>query len=140
MEYGTGVKRVEKLRINLSTAYSLVLRQCIDYLQSLLKGQERREQTSNERDLQELIKSIKSLSHKYNEDMEYHHVAYHTLLCHFMFFRQGDYSNSEYKQRFKDQIEVLEAYNGGVLFGNSPGATAREIATLGLDAEIKGDV
>ena len=46
----------------------------------------------------------------------------------------------EYKKIFKEKIEVLEAYNGGVLFGNSPGATAREITTLGLDAEIKGDV
>ena len=94
----------------------------------------------NERDLLELIKIIKSLSHKYDEDTEYHHVAYHTLLRRFMFFCQGDYSNSEYKQRFKEQIEVLEAYNGGVLFGNSQGATAREIATLGLDAETEGDV
>ena len=56
-----------------------------------------------------------------------------------MLFRQGDYINSEYKKRFKEKIEVLEAYTGGVLFGNSPGATAREIATLGLDAEIGGD-
>ena len=55
-------------------------------------------------------------------------------------FQQGDYSNSEYKQRFKEQIEVLEAYNGGFLFGNSPGGAAREIATLGLDAEIEVDV
>ena len=57
-----------------------------------------------------------------------------------MLFRKGDYSNLEYKQLFKDQIEVLEAYNGGILFENSPGATAREIATLGLDAKIGGDV
>ena len=57
-----------------------------------------------------------------------------------MLFRQGDYSNLGYKQRFKEQIYVLEAYNGGVLFGNIPGATAREIATLGLDAEIGADV
>ena len=35
---------------------------------------------------------------------------------------------------------MLEAYNGGVLFGNSPGATAREIVMLGLNAETKGDV
>ena len=57
-----------------------------------------------------------------------------------MLFRLGGYSNSKYKQQFKEQIEVLEAYNGGVLFGNSPGATAREIATLGLDVEIGADV
>ena len=57
-----------------------------------------------------------------------------------MLFCQGDYRNSEYKQRFKEQIEVLEAYNGGVLFGNRPGATAREIATLGLNAEMEGDI
>ena len=57
-----------------------------------------------------------------------------------MLFWQGDYINSEYKQWFKGQIEVMEAYNGGVLFGNIPGSTAREIATLGLNAEIGGDV
>ena len=67
-EYGTRAKRVEKLRIKLSTEYGLVLGKCTDYLQSRLKGQERWEQTPNERDLLRLIKSIKSLSHKYNED------------------------------------------------------------------------
>ena len=46
----------------------------------------------------------------------------------------------DYKQHFKAQIEVLEAYNRGVLFGNSPGAKAREITALGLDAEIGADV
>ena len=35
---------------------------------------------------------------------------------------------------------MLEAYNGGVLFGNIPGAKAREITKLGLDAETEGDV
>ena len=44
------------------------------------------------------------------------------------------------KQRFKEQIEVLESYNGGVLFGNRPGTTARDITIMGLDAETKGDV
>ena len=57
-----------------------------------------------------------------------------------MLFWKGDYSNSEYKQRFKEQIEVLEAYNGGVIFGNCPGATEREIATLVLDTEIRRDL
>ena len=35
---------------------------------------------------------------------------------------------------------MLKAYNGGVLFGNSLGSMAREIATLGLDAKIGGEV
>ena len=34
----------------------------------------------------------------------------------------------------------MYAYNEGVLFGNIPGAMAREIATLGLDADIGADV
>ena len=87
-----------------------------------------------------MIKSIKSLLHKYDEDTEYHHVAYHTLLCRFVLFRQGEYSNSEYKQHFMEQIEVLDACNRGVIFGNSPGTTAREITTLELDAETRTDV
>ena len=95
--------------------------------------------TSNEQDLLRLLKSIKSLSQKYDEYTEYHHVAYHTLLRRFMLFWKGDCSNLEYNQRFKGQIEVLEAYIEGVLFGNSPGAMAQEMATLGLDAETKGD-
>ena len=57
-----------------------------------------------------------------------------------MLFRKGDYSNSQYKQRFKEQIDVLEAYNGGFLFGNIPGATSREIAMMGLNVETEGDV
>ena len=108
-EYRTRAKRVEKLRIIPRTAYSLVLGQCTDYLQSCLEGQEKWEVTSNERDLLGLLKSIKSLLHKYDEDTEYHHVAYHTLLQQLMLSRQGECSNSEYKQRFKEQIEVLEA-------------------------------
>ena len=67
-EYRTRARRVEKLRINLSTAYVLVLGQCTDYLKLRPEGQERWEQTSNERYLLELIKSIKSLSHKYDKD------------------------------------------------------------------------
>ena len=119
VEYGTRAKRVEKMWINLSTVYGLVLGQCTDYLQSRLKGQERWEQTPNEWDLLELIKSIKSFSHKYKKDTEYHNLAYHTLLRCFMLFRQGDYNNSEYKKRFKEQIEVLKADNGGYYLGPS---------------------
>ena len=121
-------------------ACGLVLRQCTDYLRLRLEGQERWEQTSNKQDILELIKSIKSLSQKYDEDAEYHHVAYHTLLCRFMLFRQGGSSNLEYKQQFKEQIEVNEVYNGRVLFGNRLGATARQISTLRLDADIRADV
>ena len=46
----------------------------------------------------------------------------------------------EYKHRFEEHIEVLEAYNGGVLFGNSPGSTEQEIVALRLDAETEGDM
>ena len=47
-----------------------------------------------------------------------------------MIFQLEDYSCSEYKQMFKAQIEVLEAYNGGFQFGNIPGATAQDIIML----------
>ena len=79
-KYRTRSKRVKNLRINLCTAYSLVIGQCTDYLRSRLKGQEKWEATSNERYLLGLLESIKSLSHKHDKDTEYHHVAYHTLL------------------------------------------------------------
>ena len=89
-EYDTRAKRVEKILINLSTAYDLVLGQCADYLWSRLKGHKKWERTSNNWDLLKLLKIVKSLSHKYDEDTEYHHVAYHTLFYCFMFFCQRD--------------------------------------------------
>ena len=57
-----------------------------------------------------------------------------------MLFRQGDNINSDYKQRFKGEIEVSEVYNGGGICGNITGATAREITILGLNTETEGDV
>ena len=63
------------------------------YLRSRLKDQERWEETSNERDLLRLIKIIKSLLQKYNDNTEYHHIAYHMLLCQLILLRKGDYSN-----------------------------------------------
>ena len=35
---------------------------------------------------------------------------------------------------------MLEAYNRGVLFGNSLGAMARKFVILGLNKETKGDM
>ena len=46
----------------------------------------------------------------------------------------------EYNQRFKEQIDVLEAYNGGVLFHNSPVATVGEVKVLVLDAKSADDM
>ena len=86
-EYGTREKRVEKLCINMSKSYGLVIGQCNDYLQSRLENKEKWETTLNEKDLLGILKIVKSLSHKYDEGTEYHHVSYHTLLRRFMLFR-----------------------------------------------------
>ena len=67
-EYDTRAKRVENLRINLSTEYGLVIGQCTNYLRSRLEGQEKWEMMSNERNLLELLKIVKSLLHRYDED------------------------------------------------------------------------
>ena len=91
----------------------MVLGQCTDYLRLKLESQEKWEKTSNERDLIALISSVKSLAHKYDEDTEFHHVVYHTFVRQFMLFKQGDSSNSEYKQRFWERLDVMETYNGG---------------------------
>ena len=66
MEYGTRSKRVDNLRVKLSTAYGLVLGQCTDYLRLQLEGQDKWGKTSNNHNPLELIKSIKYLSHKYD--------------------------------------------------------------------------
>ena len=60
-EYGTRANRLENIRINLSMAYGLVLGKCTDYLRLRIKGQDKWEATSNERDLIGILKSIKFL-------------------------------------------------------------------------------
>ena len=57
-----------------------------------------------------------------------------------MLFWKGDYINLEYTQRLKEHIEVLEAYNGGVLFSNSTVDTSQKIAKIVRDAEINWDM
>ena len=57
-----------------------------------------------------------------------------------MLFRQSNSSNVEYKRRFQEHLEIIEIYNGGILFGNSPGATAREVKVLGIDTDASKDV
>ena len=58
MEYGTRPKRVDKLCINLSTKYGLVLGKRTDYLQSWLEGKKKWETTSNDRDLLKLLEAL----------------------------------------------------------------------------------
>ena len=49
-----------KIRINLSTAYGLVLGQCTYYLRSRLEGQDKWKATSNDQNLLELLKALSS--------------------------------------------------------------------------------
>ena len=46
-------------------------------------------------DLLGLLKSVQSLSQKYNKDIEYRHIAHYKLLHRSILFCQGDYRNSE---------------------------------------------
>ena len=89
-EYRMRANRVKNIRIHLSTTYRLVLGQCTDYLSSRLKGQYKWEEKSTDRDLFSIIKTVKLLLHKYDEDTEYHHVVGCTLLRRFMLFRKGN--------------------------------------------------
>ena len=66
--------------MNLSTANIQVIRQCTDYLKSRRESREKWEKTSNERNLLNVLKRVKSSSQEYNEDTEYLHVVYHTIL------------------------------------------------------------
>ena len=84
--YRTHTKRLEKLRVKLSTAYGMVPRQCTDYLRLKLEIQENWETMPNKRELLTLVRRIKYLAHNYDKDAEFHNVAYHTFLRRFMFF------------------------------------------------------
>ena len=105
------IKRETMLQDNIQKAYSLILGQCTDLLQSKLKQQAQWAAISSSQDAIELIGLIKTITFKF-EDQKFLPLALYQSKANLYSLRQGNMSNHDYLQRFQNLVDVATAYNG----------------------------
>jgi len=98
-EVDAWIKRRAILDDNIQKAYSLILGQCTDLLQSKLKQQSQWLQTCLDQDAIALLAMIKAITFKF-EDQKFLPLALHQAKCSLYAFRQGNMSCHEYLQKF----------------------------------------
>ena len=105
------VKRETILEDNIQRAYSLILGQCSDQLRTKLKQQTTWENVSATQDGIELIKLIKTVVFKF-EDQKYLPLALVNAKGNLYSFRQGSLSNDDYLKRFNNLVDIAMSYDG----------------------------
>ena len=104
------IKRRAILDDNVQKAYSLILGQCTDLLQSKLKQQRQWLLTSLDQDAIALLALIKAITFKF-EDQKFLPLALHQAKTSLYAFRQGNMSCHEYLQKFQNLVDVAVAYH-----------------------------
>ena len=110
-EIDSYIKRRSILDDNIQKAYSLILGQCTDLLQSKMKQQATWEATSIAQDAIKLVTMIKSITFKF-EDQKFLPLALYQAKANLYNLRQGTMTNHDYLQRFNNLVDVASAYNG----------------------------
>ena len=105
------VKRKSALDDNIQKAYSLVIGQCTDLLQSKLKQQANWSFINTEQDAIGLITLIKTITFRF-EDQKFLPLALYQSKANVYNLRQGNMTNHEHLQRFQNLVDVATAYNG----------------------------
>jgi hypothetical protein len=105
------IKRDAILDDNIQKAFSLVLGQCTDLLQSKMKQQSTWASISTSQNVIELIKLIKTITFKF-EDQKFLPLALYQAKANIYNLRQGNMSNHDYLQKFRNLVDVATTYNG----------------------------
>jgi hypothetical protein len=105
------IKRTSDLDDNIQKAYSLVIGQCTDLLQSKLKQQAQWITISQSQDGIALLALIKSITFRF-EDQKFLPLALYQSKANLYSLRQNQMTNPEYLERFQNLMDVASAYNG----------------------------
>ena len=103
------VKRDSILDENLQKAYSLIHGQCIDLLKSNIKTSANWETVSSQYDMLGLLDAIKTIIYNF-EDQKYLPLSLHHAKRNFYAFRQGNFPNPDYLDRFMNLVDIEESY------------------------------
>ena len=103
------MKREATLNDNIQHAYSLILGQCTDLLQSKLKQQATWGTVSTNRDGIALVGLIKSIIYKF-DDQNFLPLALYNMKLNFFLLRQGNMTNNKYLKKFNMLVDVTKSY------------------------------
>ena len=93
------------LHENMQKAYSLILGQCTEMLKVKLKHAVTWELTSMAMDVLSLMSLIKAIIFKF-KDQKYLPLALHMAKKNFYSFCQGNMSNQDYLEKFKNLVDI----------------------------------
>ena len=107
------VKRRNSLKSNLQKAYSLILGQCTDLMKDKLKASTRWNDIKSRQDALQLLNEIRTITYKF-EEQKYLPLSIHNAKATFYSFRQGNLTNSDYFQRFKNYTDIATSFDGNL--------------------------
>ena len=81
------VSRTDTLDSNMEKAFTVIIGKCTSHLQSKLEDLPLWSTIKKTHDLMSLLKELLKLTHRYDEETENHHIAYHNLKSRFYAFR-----------------------------------------------------
>jgi hypothetical protein len=131
------VKRDVRLTENCKKLYSLILRQCTEYMKSKLESLLDYDVFNDTVDVVALIKAIKGLTYQF-ESQRYHSQALHKAIRRFYrFYQTKDMSNAMFLENFQTLVTVVEDYGGTI--GTDPKGAKAELIKEGINVDNASD-
>jgi hypothetical protein len=122
------VKRRLKLEDNLHRLYALIWGQCTEHMKDKLEAMPNFEKMDVDQDSVALLKAIKGMTYKF-ADQKYLPFALADAVVRLdRMFQSKDMTDSEYLEKFKSMVAVIEHYGGTV--GVHPKMVQNELATI----------
>ena len=112
-EINTFVKSKEILAENIQKAYSLVLGQCTEIMVNKLKMSLSWEKIKVDQNVIQLLLEIKNIIYKF-DDQKYQVLSIHKAKSSFYAFRQGELTNAQYLQKFRNLTDISTSFGGNM--------------------------
>ena len=104
------VKRKQNLANHKEKAYWIIWDQCSEPLQNKIKNSPKWPNISANQNCIDLVKLIKMLVYKYEED-QYMPLSIFNAKSAFYMFNQGNMALSDYREKYSNLIQVLVSYD-----------------------------
>ena len=105
-------KREQQLDNNLKLAYSLTWGQCAELLRLKLEGVKNYKTTKEAQDSMQLLKEIKNITFKFEEQRHIHHCVYMAKRNFYTTRKKPEASVNKFFDQFNNLVDVVEQCNG----------------------------
>jgi hypothetical protein len=128
IELSNFVKRRVELDDNMQKLYALVWGQCNPHMKSKLEAVDTFEVFDDLQDPVALLKKIKGMTYRFDGGDYLPHAIADATVRFSRLFQGKDMTNSQYLERFKSMVAVIDHYGGSV--GSHPRLIQDEIARI----------